>query len=104
MKKLNEEYEQHLRKTFKRIQDTIDELTNEISLYAIKVRSLESDLYRVRAQRDEANDRVISLETNLNIQQNNTKIAYDEVNRLRDIIQDFSQSFSQSSVEVLNDD
>lgn len=104
MKKLNEEYEQHLRKTFKRIQDTIDELTNEISLYAIKVRSLESDLYRVRAQRDEANDRIISLETNLNIQQNNTKIAYDEVNRLRDIIQDFSQSFSQSSVEVLNDD
>lgn len=104
MKKLNEEYEQHLRKTFKRIQDTIDELTNDTSLYAIKVRSLESDLYRVRAQRDEANDRVISLETNLNIQQNNTKIAYDEVNRLRDIIQDFSQSFSQSSVEVLNDD
>lgn len=104
MKKLNEEYEQHLRKTFKRIQDTIDELTNDTSLYAIKVRSLESDLYRVRAQRDEANDRIISLETNLNIQQNNTKIAYDEVNRLRDIIQDFSQSFSQSSVEVLNDD
>ena len=69
MKKLNEEYEQHLRKTFKRIQDTIDELTNDTSLYAIKVRSLESDLYRVRAQRDEANDRIISLETNLNIQQ-----------------------------------
>ncbi len=76
------------------------DLTTDKRIYAIKVRRLESNLKRVRAQRNEANGRIIDLETDLNIQRENTRIAYDEVNRLRNIIQDFSES----ALGVLNDD
>ena len=83
----------------RKLNEEVD-LTTDKRLYAIKVRRLESNLNRVRAQRDEANCRIIDLENDLNIQRENTRIAYDEVNRLRNIIQDFSES----ALGVLNDD